>query len=119
MLQASTAQLSTSVSISCDKLELKVYGFSDKLPVLLSKVLPIAKSFMPNEDRFVVSHIIIIPLIHIVLYSIFLKLPYYFLVLFTFLMLTGHQGGYGEDSEKYEYEAFESFIVFEVASSLS
>ncbi|KAH9716769.1 nardilysin-like [Citrus sinensis] len=50
--QASVAKLETSVSIFSDKLELKVYGFNDKLPVLLSKVLAIAKSFLPSDDRF-------------------------------------------------------------------
>ncbi|KAJ7964315.1 Insulin-degrading enzyme [Quillaja saponaria] len=50
--QASVAKLETSVSFVGDKLELRVYGFNDKLPVLLSKVLGIAKSFLPTEDRF-------------------------------------------------------------------
>ncbi|KAL8129849.1 hypothetical protein V2J09_019004 [Rumex salicifolius] len=50
--QASIAKLETSVSLVSDKLELKVYGFNDKLPVLLSKILTVAKSFMPTEDRF-------------------------------------------------------------------
>lgn len=48
------AKLETSVSLLSDKLELKVYGFNDKLPVLLSKVLAIAKSFSPKDDRFMV-----------------------------------------------------------------
>jgi hypothetical protein len=51
-LQASIAKLETSVSFFSDKLELKVYGFNDKLPVLLSKVLAVAKSFLPTDDRF-------------------------------------------------------------------
>lgn len=50
--QASVAKLETSVSFVSDKLDLKIYGFNDKLPVLLSKVLTIAKSFMPTDDRF-------------------------------------------------------------------
>ncbi|KAK2652999.1 hypothetical protein Ddye_012855 [Dipteronia dyeriana] len=50
--QASVAKLETSVSFFSDKLELKVYGFNDKLPVLLSKVLAIGKSFLPTDDRF-------------------------------------------------------------------
>ncbi|KAK3218933.1 hypothetical protein Dsin_012903 [Dipteronia sinensis] len=50
--QASVAKLETSVSFFSDKLELKVYGFNDKLPVLLSKVLAIGKSFIPTDDRF-------------------------------------------------------------------
>jgi len=51
-LQASIAKLETSVSFFSDKLELKVYGFNDKLPVLLSKVLAVAKSLLPTNDRF-------------------------------------------------------------------
>uniref|UniRef100_A0A5B7A3B8 Putative nardilysin isoform X1 n=1 Tax=Davidia involucrata TaxID=16924 RepID=A0A5B7A3B8_DAVIN len=50
--QASVAKLETSVSLFSDRLELKVYGFNDKLPILLSKVLEIAKSFLPTDDRF-------------------------------------------------------------------
>lgn len=48
------AKLETSVSLYGDKLELKVYGFNDKLPVLLSKVLAMTKSFLPRDDRFMV-----------------------------------------------------------------
>lgn len=51
-LQASIAKLETSVSVLSDKLELKVYGFNSKLPVLLSKLLSTAKSFLPTDDRF-------------------------------------------------------------------
>lgn len=54
-LQASVAKLETSVSFFSDKLELKIYGFNDKLPVLLSKVLAVAKSFLPTEERFKVN----------------------------------------------------------------
>lgn len=50
--QASVAKLETSVSLHSDKLELKVYGFNDKLPVILSRVLSITKSFVPRDDRF-------------------------------------------------------------------
>ncbi|KAH8490560.1 hypothetical protein H0E87_022920 [Populus deltoides] len=50
--QASVAKLETSISLVSDKLELKVYGFNEKLPALLSKVLVIAKSFLPSDDRF-------------------------------------------------------------------
>ena len=51
-LQASVAKLESSVSLFSDKLEFKVYGFNHKLPVLLSKVLAVAKSFLPTDDRF-------------------------------------------------------------------
>ncbi|KAI4368936.1 hypothetical protein MLD38_017436 [Melastoma candidum] len=50
--QASVAKLETSVSCSGDKLELKFYGFNEKLPILLSKVLAITNSFLPTGDRF-------------------------------------------------------------------
>lgn len=56
-LQASIAKLETSVSVLSDKLELKVYGFNNKLPVLLSKLLATAKSFLPTDDRFQVHTI--------------------------------------------------------------
>ncbi|GFQ04195.1 insulin-degrading enzyme [Phtheirospermum japonicum] len=52
--QASIAKLESSVSLYGDKLELKLYGFNDKLSVLLSKILAIAKSFSPKDDRFTV-----------------------------------------------------------------
>lgn len=51
-VQASVAKLETSVSYVGDKLELKVYGFNQKLPVLLSKVLSAARTFMPTDDRY-------------------------------------------------------------------
>lgn len=35
-----------------------MFGFNDKLPILLSKLLATAKSFMPSEDRFKVYGII-------------------------------------------------------------
>ncbi|XP_048324468.2 nardilysin-like isoform X2 [Ziziphus jujuba] len=50
--QASIAKLETSVSVFGDKLELKIYGFNDKLPVLLSKLLATFKSFLPTSNRF-------------------------------------------------------------------
>lgn len=50
--QASIAKLETSVSFFSDKLELKLYGFNEKLPILLSKILVITKSFLPTDDRF-------------------------------------------------------------------
>lgn len=57
-LQASVAKLETSACFVGDKLELKVYGFNDKLPVLLSKILSVARSFLPTDDRFKVSNML-------------------------------------------------------------
>jgi len=51
-MQASIAKLETSVNYVGDMLELKVYGFNEKLPVLLSKFFSVANSFMPTDDRF-------------------------------------------------------------------
>ncbi|RWW10416.1 hypothetical protein BHE74_00022453 [Ensete ventricosum] len=51
-MQAGVAKLETSLSFVGDKLELKLYGFNDKLPILLSKILKLSKTFMPNIDRF-------------------------------------------------------------------
>jgi hypothetical protein len=56
-VQASVAKLETSVAYVGDMLELKVYGFNEKLPVLLSKILSAARSFMPTDDRYQVSGI--------------------------------------------------------------
>lgn len=50
--QASIAKLETSISIYGDKLELKIYGFNEKLPLLFSKIFEVAKSFSPKDDRF-------------------------------------------------------------------
>ncbi|WZZ11527.1 hypothetical protein YC2023_097448 [Brassica napus] len=50
--KASIAKLETSLSMYGDKLELKVFGFNEKIPALLSKILAIAKSFIPSLDRF-------------------------------------------------------------------
>ncbi|KAG4923560.1 hypothetical protein AAZX31_18G052800 [Glycine max] len=50
--QASIAKLETSVTYVGDMLELKVYGFNEKLPVLLSKFFSVSKSFVPTDDRF-------------------------------------------------------------------
>lgn len=50
--QASVAKLETSLSIGSEKLELRVFGFNDKIPVLLSKILAVATSFVPADDRF-------------------------------------------------------------------
>ncbi|PRQ56192.1 putative peptidase M16 domain-containing protein [Rosa chinensis] len=55
---AGVAKLETLVSVSTDKLELKVYGFNDKLPALLSKILKTTKSFMPISDCFMICLVI-------------------------------------------------------------
>ncbi|XP_050368324.1 nardilysin-like [Argentina anserina] len=50
--QAHVACLGTSISVFTDKLQLQVFGFNDKLPALLSKILETIKSFLPTDDRF-------------------------------------------------------------------
>ncbi|KAG1338961.1 Nardilysin-like [Cocos nucifera] len=52
LYQAGVAKLETSLSIVGDKLELKLYGFNDKLSLLLSKILTLSRSFFPNIERF-------------------------------------------------------------------
>ncbi|RWR80472.1 nardilysin-like protein isoform X1 [Cinnamomum micranthum f. kanehirae] len=52
LYQAGVAKLETSLSIIGDKLELKIYGFNDKLQNLLSEILTVSKSFSPTADRF-------------------------------------------------------------------
>ncbi|MQL76025.1 hypothetical protein Taro_008407 [Colocasia esculenta] len=54
LYQASVAKLETSLTIVGDKLELKLYGFNDRLSVLLLKILTLSRSFSPREDRFMV-----------------------------------------------------------------
>lgn len=58
-MQASIAKLETSVTYVGDMLELKVYGFNEKLPVLLSKFFSVSKSFVPTDDRFKVCDMFI------------------------------------------------------------
>ncbi|KAG9445281.1 hypothetical protein H6P81_016621 [Aristolochia fimbriata] len=50
--QAGVAKLETSLGIIGDKLELKLFGFNDKLQVLLIQILNISKCFSPSADRF-------------------------------------------------------------------
>ncbi|XP_068634694.1 nardilysin-like [Aristolochia californica] len=52
LYQAGVAKLETSLAIIGDKLELKLFGFNDKLQVLLIQILNISKSFSPSADRF-------------------------------------------------------------------
>ncbi|XP_058075334.1 nardilysin-like isoform X3 [Magnolia sinica] len=52
LYQAGVAKLETSLSMIGDKLELKLYGFNDKLQNLLFEILTVSKSFSPTEDRF-------------------------------------------------------------------
>jgi nardilysin len=46
------AKLETSLSVVGSKLELKLYGYNDKLPILLSNILSASQSFSPKTDRF-------------------------------------------------------------------
>ncbi|KAJ3682908.1 hypothetical protein LUZ60_013135 [Juncus effusus] len=50
--QASVAKLESSLSIVLDKIELKLYGYNDKISVLLTKILSVAQTFSPKLDRF-------------------------------------------------------------------
>lgn len=70
-LQASIAKLETSVSFVGDKLELKVYGFNDKLPALLSKLLSVARSFIPTDDRFKVCNMFLCSSIKLFFHRLF------------------------------------------------
>lgn len=51
-IQAYVAKLETSLTITGDKLELKLYGYNDKIPVLLSKIISLLHNFSPKLDRF-------------------------------------------------------------------
>lgn len=46
------AKLESSMTFSGDKLDLKIYGFNEKLPVLASKIAELLTSLVPREDRF-------------------------------------------------------------------
>ncbi|KAK3147314.1 hypothetical protein QOZ80_3BG0280840 [Eleusine coracana subsp. coracana] len=52
LYQAYVAKLETSLSVVGSKLELKLYGYNDKLPILLSNILSASQSFSPKTDRF-------------------------------------------------------------------
>ncbi|XP_062215667.1 nardilysin-like isoform X2 [Phragmites australis] len=52
LYQAYVAKLETSLSAVGSKLELKLYGYNDKLPILLSNILSASQSFSPKTDRF-------------------------------------------------------------------
>ena len=49
------AKLETSLSVVGGNLELKLYGYNDKLAVLLSHILAASQSFSPKMDRFEVN----------------------------------------------------------------
>ncbi|KAG0572112.1 hypothetical protein KC19_VG069600 [Ceratodon purpureus] len=49
---ANVAKLESSMTFSGDKLDLKIFGFNEKLPVLASKIAELLTSLVPREDRF-------------------------------------------------------------------
>ncbi|XP_062211184.1 nardilysin-like [Phragmites australis] len=52
LYQAYVAKLETSLSVVGSKLEFKLYGYNDKLAILLSNILSACQSFSPKTDRF-------------------------------------------------------------------
>ncbi|PRQ34785.1 putative insulysin [Rosa chinensis] len=52
LYQASFALLDTSLYVNNCYLELKLWGFNDKLPAVLSTILTTTKKFLPTYDRF-------------------------------------------------------------------
>ena len=46
------AKLESSMTFSGDKLDLKIFGFNEKLPVLASEIAELLTSLVPREDRF-------------------------------------------------------------------
>lgn len=119
-LQASIAKLETSVSFFSDKLELKVYGFNDKLPVLLSKVLAVAKSFLPTDDRFKV-HISVALCFFSAVCLIYVWLGFLLVCLICEQLkwgLTGYQRRYEKNFKKHQHEASKSFIILKIASAV-
>lgn len=51
------AKLESSMSFSGDKLEVKLFGFNEKLSVLARKIAELYKAFVPSEDRFQVRQV--------------------------------------------------------------
>ena len=51
------AKLETSLSVVGSNLELKLYGYNDKLAILLSHILAASQSFSPKIDRFEVMYL--------------------------------------------------------------
>nr|CAB3500894.1 unnamed protein product [Digitaria exilis] len=52
LYQAYVAKLETAISVVGSSLEIKLYGYNDKLPILLSNILSTFQSFSPKTDRF-------------------------------------------------------------------
>jgi nardilysin len=44
------------MSVVGSKFEIKLYGYNDKLPILLSNILSAIRSFSPKTDRFEVMY---------------------------------------------------------------
>ncbi|KAJ7532538.1 hypothetical protein O6H91_13G008200 [Diphasiastrum complanatum] len=49
---ANVAKLESSISVSGDKLELKLFGFNEKLPVLARKITEVFCKLKPSSERF-------------------------------------------------------------------
>eukprot|EP00250_Pteridium_aquilinum_P001882 c12089_g1_i1 orf=386-3718(-) len=49
---ANVARLESSISVAVDKLEVKLYGFNEKLSCLASKIAHLLKNFVPTAERF-------------------------------------------------------------------
>ncbi|WVZ56835.1 hypothetical protein U9M48_007311 [Paspalum notatum var. saurae] len=52
LYQAYVAKLETTISVVASRIEIKLYGYNDKLPILLSNILSTFQSFSPKTDRF-------------------------------------------------------------------
>ena len=120
-MQASIAKLETSVSYVGDMLELKVYGFNEKLPILLSKVLSVARSFIPTDDRFKVYHmfLLISPKMSILLSffpSIVLTSDCFICCNGSMLVWTGYKRRHEEGFKEHQHETSKPFIIFETAN---
>ncbi|XP_021313977.1 uncharacterized protein LOC8084525 isoform X3 [Sorghum bicolor] len=59
-LQAYVAKLETSMSAVASKLETKLYGYNDTLPILLSKIFSTHCFFSPTTDDFEVLQFIVL-----------------------------------------------------------
>lgn len=79
--------------------ELKVFGFSEKLSYLLYVVLPKISSFLPTEDRYEVSCILVLiffPMLMLILFIFVVLTMLYFFGQKNCCILTVNERSYGE-----------------------
>lgn len=46
------AKLESVITVTVDRLDIRLFGFNEKLPVLATKIAELINSLVPREDRF-------------------------------------------------------------------